>query len=79
MPSFLVEAYAADPKAVADARARATALAGRGVRHVRTTFLPTDETVLHFFEAPSGEALQQAVRRACLRYNRIVVAVEEAP
>lgn len=79
MPSFLVEAYAADPSAVADARDRATALAGPGVRHVRTTFLPTDETLLHFFEAPSGDALREAVQRACLRYNRIVEAVEELP
>jgi hypothetical protein len=43
MPSYVVESYAADsPAALDEARARAqlTAELGKGVRYVRTTFLP---------------------------------------
>jgi len=79
MPSYLVESYlAATPAAVDDARAlaRRTAEVGHGVRYVRTTFLPGDETVLHLFEAPSASALDDAVRRAPLPFERIVEAVE---
>jgi len=79
MPSFLVESYAAD-SVVEDHRecARLAAELGTGVRYVRTTFLPGDETVLHVFEADSAEALGEAAREAALPYERIVEAVEGA-
>jgi hypothetical protein len=79
MPNYLVESYLADTAdGVDDARARArrTAELGIGVRYVRTTFLPGDETILHLFEAPSAEALDDAGRRAALPFERIVEAVE---
>jgi hypothetical protein len=79
MPSYVVESYAADsPAALKEARARAqlTAQLGKGVRYVRTTFLPGDETLLHLFEAPSAEALGQAGELAELSYERIVEAIE---
>jgi hypothetical protein len=79
MPNYLVEAYAADSlAAVEEARecARRVAKLGRGVRYLRTTFLPGDETLLHLFEAPSAEALDRAGRLAALRFERIVEAVE---
>src|SRR5439155_27013078 len=63
MPNYLVESYLADsPAAVEQSRQRAvrTAELGQGVRYVRTTFLPDDETVLHVFEAPSPEAITRA-------------------
>lgn len=77
MPSYLVESYAAND-GVEDARKRARVAAEleAGVRYVRTTFLPEDETVFHLFEAPSLEALRRAGRRAALPYQRIVEAVE---
>lgn len=81
MPSYLVESYVADtPAAVEDARARARQAAELGdrVRYVRTTFLPGDEIVLHLFEAPSASAVDEAGRRAALRYERIVEAEESA-
>ena len=74
-----MEAYLADsPAALADARARAhlAAESDDGVRYVRTTFLPGDETILHIFEAPSPEALRDAARNAALQYERMVEAVE---
>ncbi len=79
MPSYLVESYVADtPAAVEEARARARRAAELGdrVRYLRTTFLPGDEIVLHLFEAPSAKALDEAGRRAALRYERIVEAEE---
>ena len=54
----------------------AAELEGAGVRYVRTTFLPGDETVLHLFEASSSEALVRAVRSAALPYDRILEAIE---
>jgi hypothetical protein len=79
MPSYQVESYAADsPMSVEDARERARRAEelGEGVRYLRTTFLPGDETVFHLFEAPSAETLARAGQRAELRFERIVEAVE---
>jgi hypothetical protein len=78
MQSYLVESYAAN-SGVEDQRDRAQLAAevGTGVRYVRTTFLPGDETLLHVFEAESAEAVREAVRVAALPYERIVEAVEE--
>ena len=81
MPSYLVESYLTDSlAAVADARERAHLAAelGTGVRYVRTTFLPGDETVLHVFEAASADALERAARLAALAHERIVEAVEDS-
>lgn len=79
MPSYLVESYANNsPTVLADARGRArrTAELGRGIRYLRTMFLPGDETMLHLFEAPSRDALDRAGRRAALPFERIVEAVD---
>jgi hypothetical protein len=79
MPSYLVEAYVADSlSARAEMREQAerAAALGKGVRYVRTTFLPTDEVALHLFEAPSVAALRRAGRLAALHYERIVEAVD---
>ena len=59
-------------------RARLAAELGTDVRHLRTTFLPGDETILHVFEAESPEALREAAR-AAEPYDRIVEAVEGSP
>jgi hypothetical protein len=77
MPTFIVESYGAGA-AVAEQRARArhTAELGPGIRYIRTTFLPGDETLLHLFEATSAEALRGAARHAELPCDRIVEAVE---
>jgi len=81
VPRFLVESYlAASPAAFDDAceRARLTAKAARGVRYVDTTYVPGDETVLHLFDAPSVEALDEAGRRSGLQFERIVQAVNDS-
>jgi hypothetical protein len=77
MRSYVVESYGAG-SVVQDQRdrARLAAQMGSGVRYVRTTFLPGDETLLHLFEATSPDALRDAARDAALQYERIVEAVE---
>jgi hypothetical protein len=80
MPRFLVESYVAPSlAAVADARQRArlTEELGEGVGYVHTTFVPSDETVLHVFDAPSEEELDEAGRRAGLQFDRIVEVVDD--
>jgi len=81
MPSYLVESYlSASSHALDDARARARRAAegGVGVRYVRTTFVPGDETIFHVFEAPSLEALERASSLAGLPVERIAEAIEDA-
>lgn len=77
MPNYFVESYSSNG-AVEDARARAhlTAELGSGVRYLRTTFLPHEETLFHSFEAPSAEALRRAAHQAALHYERIIETVE---
>lgn len=77
--TFLVEAYLANhPDAVNDSRtaARRAAEIAPGVRYLRTTFLPRDETVFHLFEAPSEAAMVAAATSAALPIDRITEAVD---
>lgn len=83
MARYLVEVYSGRRvgdlvRAVARARSAARAVSAEGtpVRHVRTTFIPDDETCFHVFEGPSMEAIDAVVQRAGLRHARIVVATE---
>jgi hypothetical protein len=81
MPRFLVESYVADSSAAFDDAcelARLTAEGATNVHYVDTTYLPGDETVLHLFDAPSGDALEEAGRRAGLQFERIVQAVNDS-
>lgn len=81
MPRYLLEAYVADTASAqtdAVARAERVAFLGSGIRHIRTTFVPEDQVVLHVFEAPSAGALERAGARAALRYERMLEAFEES-
>jgi hypothetical protein len=81
MPRYLVESYAANRPERFDAlheNARLAAELGANVEHVRTTFVPDDEVVLHIFDAHSEESLRDAVGRAGLEHERIVEAVDAA-
>jgi hypothetical protein len=79
MPSYLIEGYlprsrASELAASADRLRRAAdALTAEGVqvRHVRSSFLPSDELVLHVLEAESAEAAGDATRRAGIAPERI--------
>ena len=77
MPTFIVESYGVD-SVVADQRERAevTAELGEGISYIRTMIIPVDQTLLHLFEAPSSDALGEAVAVAALDCERIVEVVE---
>jgi hypothetical protein len=79
MPRYLLEAYVGDSPAaqseVVDRAKRVVSL-GPGISHIRTTFVPDDQVVLHVFEAPSAGALQRAGTRAGLQYERLAEAYE---
>jgi hypothetical protein len=84
VPSYMVEAYmpCSQVREAHAAARRVTAAAvdlsrdGTDVRHVRTTFLPDDETCFHLVEAPSTDAVKELSCRARLGRTRIVRAVE---
>jgi hypothetical protein len=83
MPSYLVEGYLPRSRSgdlselIARLRTAAEALTAEGVqvRHVRSSFLPTDELLLHLIEAESAEAAGDASRRAGIAPERIVETV----
>ena len=77
MPTYIVESYAVDGT-VPDQqeRARLAADLGTGIRYIRTTIVPGDQTLLHLFEAASSDALREAVLVAALECDRIVEAFE---
>jgi len=80
MTTFLIEAYLADgPTALEDAcgAARRAADGAAGIRYLRSTFVPRDETVFHVFEARSATALLEAARTAALTVDRIGEAIDE--
>jgi hypothetical protein len=72
---FLAESYleAADPET--DARLAAAAAVGSSpnapVRHLRTILIPEDETLLVLYEAPSADAVREALASAGITFDRI--------
>lgn len=83
MASYLVEVYLPRLRAaeLADATARADVATaqltreGTSIRHLRSIYVPEDETCFHFFEAADADVVREASRRAALRYARVVEAV----
>lgn len=79
MPRYLLEAYVGDTASAQSEvveRASAVSSFGADIRHIRTTFVPEDQIVLHVFEAPSAGALRRAGNRAGLRFERLVEAFD---
>ena len=84
MPDYCLETYLAggSPAALEAAAEHARAAAesfgarGRSVRYLRSTYLPEDETCLHFFAAASVEAVAEAARQAGLTGDRITRAIQ---
>jgi hypothetical protein len=84
VPDYCLELYlaggsqAALEEAAGRARAAAESFEARGgsVRYLRSTYLPEDETCLHFFAAASGEDVAEAARRAGLTGNRITHSID---
>jgi len=86
MPSYLIECYLARSRAgelpamVGRLRRATEALTAEGspVRHLRSTFLPSDELCLHLLEAESAALVGEASRRAAIDPARVVQAVPVA-
>ena len=84
MPDYCLEVFLAggSPAALEEAAGRARAAAesfgarGRSVRYLRSTYLPEDETCLHFFAAASGEDVAEAARQAGLTGDRITRSID---
>ena len=84
MPDYCLELYlagdsqAALEEAAGRARAAAESFGARGgsVRYLRSTYLPEDETCLHFFAAASGEDVAEAAQQAGLTGNRITSSID---
>jgi hypothetical protein len=77
VPTYIVESYGVDTT-IPEQRQRAELAAdlGAGIRYIRTTIVPGDETLLHVFEATSSDALREAVAIAALECDRIVEVFE---
>lgn len=83
MREFLVELYVSREDAAAvehrAERARVAAeeltRAGTPVRYVRSIFVPDDETCFFLYEAARAEDVEEAARRASLRFERAAAAV----
>jgi Nickel responsive protein SCO4226-like len=79
MKEYLVELYVScaerDGVGRRAKRAQRAALeltaAGTPVRFVRSIFVPTDETCLLLFEAPSIDAVREAAHRAELPFDHV--------
>ncbi|MGD0272836.1 MAG: hypothetical protein ABSB96_03800 [Gaiellaceae bacterium] len=86
MKHFLVELYVPRRKAsdfeseVARVRSVSDDLRSRGVpvRHLRSLFLPEEETCFHLFESSGTEAVEEAIRSAGLECERISQALDSA-
>jgi Protein of unknown function (DUF4242) len=81
MSSYLLEAYT-PASALLDhieARVRSAAAeiseSGTPVRHVRSIFVPEDETCFHVLDGPSREAIARTAKRAGISTPRITKAV----
>ena len=84
--TFLVETYLSRERAaevdqmaaslarVIDEIVAARAEARPHLRHVRSYFVPDDETCFHVIEAPSADVVAEIARRAGLTPDRVVEA-----
>jgi hypothetical protein len=85
MAKFMVELYvargddAAVERGVELTRRAAERLTREGtpVRHLRSIFVPEDETCFFLFEADDADAAQEAARASELPFERAVTAVAE--
>jgi hypothetical protein len=75
--TFLVEAYAPASSEFINLAEQARRAAGDGaeeglIRHLRTILVPEDEICFHLYEAESADSVEQAIRGADMRAQRIV-------
>lgn len=86
MAEFLVELYVpeTDPAAAGrgaqSARLAAEELTreGTAVTYLQSIFVPEDETCFFLYEAGAAEDVEEAARRASIRFERIAVALTQS-
>jgi hypothetical protein len=84
VPDYCLELYLASGSraALEEAAGRARAAAesfgarGRSIRYLRSTYLPEDETCLHFFAAASRQDVAEAAQQAGLTGDRITRSID---
>jgi len=84
VPDYCLEIYlavgtqAALEEAAKSARAAAESFEARGrsLRYLRSTYLPEDETCLHFFAAASAQDLSEAAAQAGLTCGRVTPSID---
>lgn len=86
MPEFVVELYVSQAgghtveRGAERARRAARELSREGttVRYLRSIFVPDDETCFYLYEAAAAEDVQEAARRAGLKFERVAEAVGDS-
>jgi hypothetical protein len=74
-PNFLIESYLAPGEAddlPAALRLCAAADTADAARYLMSVLVPDEEMCLHFFRAPSAEAVREISRRAGLGSQRVI-------
>lgn len=75
LPGATVESVEAMQRAVGKA-CRTSTVAGRSIRHLRSTFTPGESRCRCLFEAPDSDLVREVNDAADLPYSRIILAVE---
>jgi hypothetical protein len=78
LPGITMDQLAAAQKAAIETGKRLTA-AGKPVRYIRSTFVPSEAHCMCLFEASSPELVKQLNDEAKIPYTRVVTADDLTP
>ena len=78
LPGITMEQLGAAQKAAIDTGRKYTA-AGKPVRYIRSTWVPSEAHCMCLFEAPNADLVKQVNDEAKIPYTRIVEAADLTP
>ena len=78
LPGITMEQLAAAQKAAIETGKRLTS-AGKSVRYIRSTFVPSESRCMCLFEASNSDLVKQLNDEAKIPYSRIVEAADLTP
>jgi hypothetical protein len=78
LPGITPEQLGAAQQAAIEASRRLTG-AGKPVRYIRSTFVPSEDRCLCLFEAPAHDVVREVNESARLPFTRIVEALDLTP
>lgn len=78
LPGITMEQLAAAQKAAIETGKRLTA-AGKRVRYIRSTYVPSETHCMCLFEASNAEVVKQLNDEAKIPYTRVVEAADLTP